>query len=134
MNDSDIHLNSQTTNMVAFDKQQYNKRMNFKDDPSKSHVDAHMLISLMAQHPLLLQTCDTDKWSDPKDEFLAAVAAGPVYEFPGKKSLGTDIYPEHGVQVLNDLGYYMLSGGHGGMPADYEIFIRFMKMHFFATE
>ena len=103
---------------------------NYKDDPSKSPVDAHMLISLMAPRPLLLQTGDSDNWSDPKGEFLAAVAAGPVYEFLGKKPLGTDVYPAPGVPILNDLGYYMHAGGHGAMPSDYEIFIKFMKMHF----
>jgi len=103
---------------------------NYQDDPSKSPVDAHMLISLMAPRPLLLQTGDTDKWSDPKGEFLAAVAAAPVYELLGKKSLETDIYPAPGVPILNDLGYFRHSGGHGAMPSDYEIFIRFMKTHF----
>jgi hypothetical protein len=104
---------------------------NYRDDPSKSPVDAHMLVSLMAPRPLLLQTGDTDKWSDPKGEFLAAVAAGPVYELLGKKPLGTDIYPAAGVPILNDLGFFMHAGGHGALPADYEIFIKFMKMHFF---
>jgi hypothetical protein len=103
---------------------------NFKDDPSKSPVEANMLISLMAPRPLLLQTGDTDKWSDPKGEFLAAVAAAPVYELLGKKSLGTDVYPAAEVPILNDLGYYMHAGGHGALPADYAIFIRFMKIHF----
>ena len=103
---------------------------NFKDDPSKSPVEANMLVSLMAPRPLLLQTGDTDKWSDPKGEFLAAVGAAPVYEMLGKKSLGTDVYPAAGVPILNDIGYYMHAGGHGALPADYEIFIRFIKMHF----
>ena len=103
---------------------------NYKDDPSKSPVESNMLVSLMAPRPLLLQTGDTDKWSDPKGEFLAAVSAAPVYELLGKRSLGTDVYPAAGVPILNDLGYYMHAGGHGVLPADYEIFIRFMKMHF----
>jgi hypothetical protein len=103
---------------------------NFKDDPSKSPVDANLLIALMAPRPLLLQTGDTDKWSDPKGEFLAAVSAGPVYELLGKKSLGTDVYPAAGAPILNDLGYFMHVGGHGTLPADYEVFIRFIKMHF----
>jgi hypothetical protein len=103
---------------------------NYKDDPSKSPVEANMLVSLMAPRPLLLQTGDTDKWSDPKGEFVAAAGAGPVYELLGKKSLGTDIYPAAGVPILNDLGYYMHAGGHGALPADYEIFLRFIMMHF----
>ena len=104
---------------------------NFKDDPSDSPVDGHMLVALMAPRPLLLQTGDTDYWSDPKGEFIAAVAGGPVYELLGKKSLGTDVLPQAGVPILNDLGYFMHAGGHGAMPADYKVFIDFMKMHFF---
>jgi hypothetical protein len=78
----------------------------------------------------LLQTGDTDKWSDPKGEFLAAVAAEPVYNLLGKKGLETDTMPEAGIPILNDLGYFMHSGGHGTLPEDHDIFIQFMKKHF----
>jgi hypothetical protein len=44
-----------------------------------------MLLALMAPRPLLLQTGDTDYWSDPEGEFLAAVAATPVYQLFGLK-------------------------------------------------
>lgn len=103
---------------------------NYKGDPSQSPVDAHMLVSLMAPRPLLLQTGDTDKWSDPRGEFLSAVAAEPVYNLLGKKGLGIDTMPDAGVPILNDLGYFMHSGGHGALPADYDIFIQFMRKHF----
>src|SRR6202043_2096070 len=56
-------------------------------------VDANMLVALVAPRPLLLQTGNTDKWSDPKGEFLAAVAAGPVYKLLGKDGLDTDQMP-----------------------------------------
>ncbi len=103
---------------------------NYAEDPSKSPVDANMLVALLAPRPLLLQTGDTDYWSDPKGEFLAAVAAEPVFKLLGKKGLGTDVMPAAGQPVLNDLGYFMHAGGHGAMPADYEVFIKFMTMHF----
>lgn len=103
----------------------------FRDDPSKSPVDAHMLVSLIAPRPLLLQTGDTDYWSDPKGEFLAAVAAEPVYNLLGKKGLGTDVLPQAGKPILNDLGYFMHSGGHGALPSDYDVFIKFIKMNLF---
>jgi len=104
---------------------------NYKDDFSKSPVDAHMLVALMAPRPLLLQTGETDYWSDPKGEFLSAVASEPVWNLLGKKGLGTDVWPGAGKPILNDLGYYMHAGGHGAMPGDYPVFIKFMKMHFF---
>ena len=74
-------------------------------------VDAHMLVSLIAPRPLLLQTGDSDYWSDPKGEFLAAVAAEPVYNLYGLKGPGTDVMPKAGdSEMLNTLGYYMHNG------------------------
>ncbi len=46
-------------------------------------VDANLLLALVAPRPLLLQTGNTDKWSDPYGEFLAAVAVEPVYRLLG---------------------------------------------------
>ncbi|MEN3322132.1 acetylxylan esterase [Mariniflexile soesokkakense] len=105
-------------------------RTKYGDNPNTSPIDAHMLVSLMAPRPLLLQTGDTDFWSDPKGEFVAAVAAEPVYELLGKKGLGTNVWPAAETPILHDLGYYMHSGGHGSLPSDNAIFIDFIKMHF----
>lgn len=106
-------------------------RAQYGDDPNSCPIDAHMLISLIAPRPLLLQTGDTDNWSDPKGEFLSAVAAEPVYKLLGKRGLETDIWPSAGTPVLHDLGFYMHAGGHGALPADFDIFLDFLKMHFF---
>jgi len=92
-------------------------------------VDAHMLIALVAPRPVLLQTGDTDVWSDPKGEFLAAVAAGPVYRLLGKQALGTEQMPPAGQPILNTLGYAMHAGGHGTIPSDWELFLKFMQIH-----
>lgn len=92
-------------------------------------VDAHMLIALIAPRPVLLQTGSTDKWSDPYGEFLAAVAAGPVYELLGKQGLGTDKMPAAGEPILHTIGYFMHDGGHGPAPADWPVFMQFMQMH-----
>jgi hypothetical protein len=102
---------------------------NYAADFNASPVDAHMLVALMAPRPLLLQTGDTDYWSDPKGEFLAAVAAEPVYKLFGKKGPGTTVMPAAGDQTLlfNTLGYFMHSGGHGTLPSDWPLFIEYMK-------
>jgi hypothetical protein len=93
-------------------------------------VDAHMLVALMAPRPVLLQTGNTDKWSDPKGEFLSAVAAEPVYKLFGKRGLETDQMPRAGEPILHDIGYLMHDGGHGTVPSDWDVYLRFMKMHF----
>lgn len=105
-------------------------RAKYGEDPNSCPIDAHMLVSLMAPRPLLLQTGDTDYWSDPKGEFDAAVAAGPVYELLGKQGLETNVWPAAGTPVLHDLGYFMHAGGHGTLPADFDVFITFINMHF----
>ena len=93
-------------------------------------VDAHMLVALMAPRPVLLQTGDGDGWSDPKGEFLAAVAAEPVYRLLGKQGLGTGKMPAAGEAILHDIGYLMHAGGHGTVPSDWEQYLKFMEMHF----
>ena len=97
--------------------------------PDKAPMDANLLIALIAPRPLLLQTGDTDKWSDPKGEFLAAVAAGPVYKLLGKDGLDTEVWPAAKQPILHDLGYFMHDGGHGMVPSDWDVYIDFLKMH-----
>ena len=58
------------------------------------------------------------------------MAAAPVYELLGEASLRTTTMPEAGVPVLNTLGYFMHAGGHGILPADWPVYLRFMRMHF----
>ena len=93
--------------------------------------DAHMLLALMAPRPLLLQTGDTDYWSDPQGEFLSAVAATPVYKLFGLKGPETTLMPKaNDVSLLmNPLGYYMHAGGHTVLPEDWQVFIRYMKKY-----
>ncbi len=92
-------------------------------------VDAHMLVALIAPRPVLLQTGDKDGWSDPKGEFLAAVAAGPVFKLLGKQGLDTDVMPDPGQAILHTIGYYEHAGGHGTIPSDWDVFLKFMEMH-----
>jgi hypothetical protein len=99
------------------------------NDPRESPVDAHELIALIAPRPVLLQTGSEDGWSDPKGEFLAAVAAEPVYKLFGKQGLGTTEWPAAGTPILHDIGYFMHAGGHGTLPSDWEVFLTFLEMH-----
>jgi hypothetical protein len=101
----------------------------YVDHVDQFPVDSHMLVALIAPRPLLLQTGDTDGWSDPKGEFLAAVAAEPVFQLLGKQGLGTEQMPAAGQPIFHTLGYVMHSGGHGTIPSDWNLFLEFMQMH-----
>jgi hypothetical protein len=98
--------------------------------PDKAPMDANLLIALIAPRPLLLQTGSSDYWSDPKGEFLAAVAAGKVYKMLGKEDLGTDVWPAARQPIFHDLSYYMHEGGHGMVASDWGIYIEFLKKTF----
>jgi hypothetical protein len=95
-------------------------------------VDSHMLVALLAPRPVLLQTGEKDGWSDPKGEFLAALAAGPVYRLLGRQGLDVDALPPAGTPVFRTIGFLMHDGGHGIVPSDWDQFLGFMQMHLLA--
>ena len=93
-------------------------------------VDANMLVALIAPRPVMLQTGTTDFWSDPKGEFLAALAATPVFHLFGEKGIETDQMPPPDTPMMNTIGYLEHEGGHGALPKDYDQYRKFMAMHF----
>jgi hypothetical protein len=93
-------------------------------------VDAHMLIALNAPRPVFVTGGTTDQWSDPKGEFLAEVAAGPVYRFLGKKDLGTESFPTPDSPVVSgDLAFHYHTGGHTLTPGEWKLFLEFLGRH-----
>jgi hypothetical protein len=103
----------------------------YGDKVNQLPIDSHMLVALMAPRALLLQTGSTDYCSDPKGEFLAAVAAEPVYRLFNEKGPGTTVLPKAGdtSMLMNRLGYFMHEGGHTVLPEDWVHFISYMKKH-----
>jgi hypothetical protein len=94
-------------------------------------VDQHMLIALCAPRPVYVNGGLTDQWSDPKGEFLAMVAAGPVYRLLGGKDLGvTELPPLDAPVTGGDLAFHYHSGGHMAVPADWKAFLEFAERHF----
>lgn len=96
---------------------------------NEAPFDAHMLVALIAPRAVLLQTGNTDKWSDPYGEFLAAKAATPVFALLGEKGIEEFSLPAPGKPLMNKLGYLMHDGGHGVIPADWPVFLDFMDKH-----
>ena len=94
-------------------------------------VDQHMLIALCAPRPVYVNGGLTDQWSDPKGEFLAMVAAGPVYRLLGGKDLGVSELPPLDAPVTGgDLAFHYHSSGHTAVPADWKAFLDFAERHF----
>ena len=93
-------------------------------------VDTHMIIALCAPRPVFITGGTQDQWADPRGEFLAEVAAGPVYRLLGKKDLGTRELPPLDTPLISgDLGFHYHTGGHAITPSDWKAFLDFADRH-----
>ena len=93
-------------------------------------VDAHTLIALSAPRPVFVTGGTQDQWADPKGEFLAEVAAGPVYRLLGGRDLGvTSLPPVDTPAIGGDLGWYYHTGPHAATKEDWETFLNFAKKY-----
>ena len=93
-------------------------------------VDTHMVIALNAPHPVFIGGGTTDQWSDPRGEFLAEVAAGPVYRLVGKADLGSSDLRVEAPYITGDLGFHYHDGGHTISPSDWKVFLEFTDKYF----
>jgi hypothetical protein len=96
-------------------------------------VDAHELIALCAPRPVFI-SCGSPKvegnWVDDKGQFMAEVAAGPVYKLLGKKDLGTTVMPPMGTALIDgDLAFRQHFGGHTTID-NWPMFIKFAEKYF----
>jgi len=93
-------------------------------------VDAHILIALSAPRPVFVTGGTQDQWADPKGEFLAEVAAGPVYRLLGVHDLGVTELPAVDTPVIaGDLGWYYHTGPHAATKEDWQAFLAFAKRY-----
>jgi len=94
-------------------------------------VDAHMLIALSAPRPVFITGGTTDQWSDPKGEFLAEVAASPVYQLLGGKGIdATELPPVDTTLATGDLAWHYHTGGHMLTVDEWKAFLVFMDRYF----
>jgi hypothetical protein len=95
-------------------------------------VDAHELIALCAPRPVFISVGTTGgegTWIDGRGQFLAAVAAGPVYRLLGKKDLGTDEMPTPKVPLIDgELAFRQHEGGHTTGP-NWPTFLEFASRY-----
>lgn len=98
-------------------------------------VDQHMLIALIAPRPVYVNGGLSDQWSDPKGEFHAMVAAGPVYRLLGLDDLGaTEVPPLDEPVISSHLAFHYHSQGHQSVPEDWRLFMDFAEKHYARRE
>jgi hypothetical protein len=97
----------------------------YGDHVDQLPVDTHELIALMAPRPVYLATAEDDQWADPRGEFLAAQAAGPVYKLLGKPGVDSAQMPELNHATFGTIGFHYRSGKHEVTPYDWVQFLAF---------
>lgn len=87
--------------------------------------DQHTLLAMTAPRPLYVASATEDLWADPRGEFLAAVAAEPVWRLFGLRGLGVAEPPPPDVSVGGSVAYHSRTGPHDILLADWTLFADF---------
>lgn len=104
--------------------------------PGDLPVDAHELIALCAPRPVFISYGAASgpgaegTWLDQRGSFMAAVAAGPVYELLGKRGLRATEMPPINVTLSDgDIAWRQHDGGHTDVP-NWPAFLSFAERYF----
>jgi (4-O-methyl)-D-glucuronate---lignin esterase len=90
-------------------------------------VDQHELLALIAPRRVVLGSASGDRNADPEGEFLAYLAAAPVYELYGlgDTGLASSTWPPRPDRGFAGpaMAYHLRSGDHGLTAADWDIYL-----------
>ncbi len=84
--------------------------------------DQHTLLAMTAPRTLAVASATEDRWADPRGEFLAAVAAEPVWQLFGLAGLGRMEPPPPDVLVGDRVTYHIRTGPHDILLEDWRRF------------
>lgn len=106
----------------------YRKYANNEDDLP---VDQHMLLALMAPRAVYVASAAEDSWADPKGQYLALVAAQPVFNLYSFNTNLPETMPPNNIQVIQlPLGFHNRDGVHKMNLFDWEQFVQFADKYF----
>ncbi len=107
--------------------------MKYASSPEALHVDSHELIALCAPRPVFISCGSPEvegRWVDDRGQFMAAVAAGPVYSLLGRRDLGTGTMPPIETSLVSGtLAFRQHSDGHTVGP-NWPYFLDFAASQF----
>ena len=102
----------------------------FADREDELPFDQHWLLALAAPRPLLVASAAEDLWASPFNEYLAAAAAGEVYQLFGSDGIGKADFPAPDTPVYGDgVGYYVRSGSHNVTEQDWDFVLNFLSRY-----
>lgn len=103
----------------------------YSHDTDALPFDQHYLLSLIAPRKLYVSSASMDEWADPISEYLACVAASPVYEVLGEKGLiHNNAYPNtEEVYHKGSIGYHLREGTHHMGRYDWNCIMEYRKLH-----
>lgn len=94
-------------------------------------IDQHQLIGLIAPRGVYVTSADEDLWADPRGEYEALVAAGPVYALLGKDHIKAKAVPPLNTpQHIGATGYHIRTGKHDLTRKDWGYFLNFADQFF----
>ena len=101
------------------------RQATYADHERELPCDQHALLAMTAPRPLYVASAQNDRWADPKGEFLAAVAADPVWKLYNLQGLGTQAMPSENTSIGKMIGYHIRNGNHDLLQFDWNQFADF---------
>ena len=101
----------------------------YSDNEDTLPFDQHYLLAANSTHKVYVASAVDDLWADPKNEYLACVAASEYFEQNNKPGcIHADRLPTTGESFHDgNIGYHLRSGNHYFSRTDWNNYINFLN-------